>query len=61
MKSLFYFPTLVLNFLITHLTPRWAFRIMYTPQSEEIRAVEQQTRNTLRKTDYYAKKALWRE
>ena len=40
------------------LTPRWLFRLMYTPASPALRNAEIEARNAVRLADYKAKKFL---
>ena len=57
MKSLFYFPSLVLNFLIAHLTP-WSLCKIMSSSSIEMQEAESQVRNKIRLADYYAKRLM---
>lgn len=57
MKTLIYFPTLVIDFIRAQLIPNWIFIPTYAQSSEEVRRVEEQARNAARLVDYYIKRS----
>lgn len=61
MKVLFFLPLLIENFFRSMLLPRFLFLGTYAPSCEEVREADEQARNAIRKADYHAKKALWRD